>query len=154
MYKSLCDLWKTDFHFFPPKCFMSATLHRMLCCLYKINLFFLTFAISPMSVSFFSLYPLQKKKKSNCRNSTPPTKVPLKNAARKRHGQNSQQKYQIIKLDIYNHYPQYFKATGKSRCWGRGVEIYLCSAILMCLTAANLKTTEHQHCFICGKTML
>lgn len=142
------------FPLFPPKVlYVSNITQDALLSIQNKSLFSYIRHFSNECFFFFAL-SIAKKKKSNCRNSTPPTKVPLKNAARKRHGQNSQQKYQIIKLDIYNHYPQYFKATGKSRCWGRGVEIYLCSAILMCLTAANLKTTEHQHCFICGKTML
>lgn len=130
MYKSLCDLWETDFHFFPPKCFMSATLHRMLCCLYKINLFFPTLAISPMSVFFFFTHGKKKKKKKcNHRNSTPPTKSAIKNAAIKWHGQNSQIKYQIIKLDIYNHYSQYFKATGKQGSWIGG---WTLTSVLVC----------------------
>lgn len=81
MYKGLCDLWKTDFHSPPPKCFMSATLHRMLCCLYKINLFFFTLAISPMSVFFFALSIAKKKEKVTAEIPYHQQKVPLKNAA-------------------------------------------------------------------------
>lgn len=97
IYKSLCDLWKTDFYFLPPKCCMSATLHRMLCCLYKINLFFFTLTISLMSGVTFLLYPLQKNKKSNRRNSTPPTKSAIKKCCYKMTWSNSPIKHQIIK---------------------------------------------------------
>lgn len=123
MYKSLCDLWKTDFHFFPPKCFMSATLHRMLCCLYKINLLFFTLAISPMSGFFFFFFCFTHCKEKNCnrRNSTPPTKSAVKNTALKWRGQNSQIKYQIIKLDIYNHYSPNSRQLG-SKVLEDGVE--------------------------------
>ncbi|CAK6433993.1 unnamed protein product [Pipistrellus nathusii] len=78
---------------------MSATLHRMLCCLYKINLFFFTLTISPMSGVTLLLYPLQKKKKKkkrNCRNSTPPTKSAIKKKCCYKMT-NSPIKYQIIK---------------------------------------------------------
>lgn len=133
MYKGLCDLWKTDFHFSPPKCFMSATLHRMLCCLYKINLFFFTLAISPMSVFFFCfIHCKKKKKKLTAEIPHHQQKVPLKNAAIKWHGQSSQIKYQIIKSGIYNHYSQYFKATESQGSWIGGwtftsVVAYLCA---------------------------
>lgn len=77
MYKGLFDLWKTDFHFFPPKCFMSATLHRMFCCLYKRNLFFLTLAISPMTTFFCFTHCKKKKKKVTAKIPHHQQKVPL-----------------------------------------------------------------------------
>ena len=61
---------------------------------------------------FFALLIAKKKKKCNRRNSTPPTKSAVKNAALQWHGQNSQIKYQIIKLDIFNHYCQNSRQLG------------------------------------------
>lgn len=94
----------------------------MLCCLYKINLFFFTLTIfSNECFFFFLLYPLQKKKSVTAEIPYDQQKVPLKNSI-KWHGQNSQIKHQIIKSDIYNHYSQYFKATEKSRFLDRADE--------------------------------
>lgn len=74
-----------------------------------------------MSIFFF-IHCKKKKKKVTAEIPHHQQKVLLKNAAIKRHGQSSQIKYQIIKSDIYNHYSQYFKATGKLRFLDRGDE--------------------------------
>ena len=83
MYKSLCDLWKTDFHFSPPQMlYVSNITQDALLSVQNKSPPFYTCHLSNECFFFFALL-IAKKKNCNRRNSTPPTKSAVKNAALK-----------------------------------------------------------------------
>lgn len=63
MYKSLCDLWKTDFHFFPPQMlYVSNITQDALLSVQNKSPPFYTCHLSNECFFFFLLYSLQRKK--------------------------------------------------------------------------------------------
>lgn len=102
----------------PPKVlYVSNITQDALLSVQNKSLLFYTRHFSNECFFFFFALSIAKKKIVTAEIPYHQQKVPLKNAAIKWHGQSSHIKYQIIELDIYNHYSQYFKATESQGSW-------------------------------------